>query len=192
LPEQHRGLLLLDVDGPLNPYGAKRTLRPPGYQTFRYTADGDWYAGRNASRHKGIRVWLHPGHGTLLRTFADETGLELVWATTWMHEANTLIAPAIGLGELPVIEFSDADLGRDATGRIRAERDWKWPAIARYTAGRPLAWLDDEHSDPRTSAGRVTFERDRAGSPTLLCHVDPRSGLLQAHLDEVRDWAVGL
>lgn len=172
------GLLLLDVDGPLNPYAANKNRRPPGYQTYRRTATG-WHTGRDAYRFKGLRVWLHPGHGAELLALAAETSLELVWATTWQHEANDRIGPAIGLPRLPVIEFSGHD---PATGWDKA---WKWPAVAAYAAGRPLAWLDDEHDHP----GAEEFGRGRTGAATLLVHVDPRQGLGSTHLARVRHWA---
>jgi hypothetical protein len=176
-----RGLLLLDVDGPLNPYAANRYRRPPGYTTYRRTATG-WHTGRDARRYKGLRVWLHPGHGARLLALAEETSLELVWATSWEHEANERIGPAIGLPQLPVIEFpgNDPTHGWDET--------WKWRTVASYAAGRPLAWLDDEHH----RAGAEEFADQRAGTPTLLCHVDPRQGLGSTHLAQVRTWAGSL
>jgi hypothetical protein len=190
----HTGLLLLDVDGPLNPYAAKRNLRPPGYATFRRTSYGAWLGGRNARRHKGLRVWLHPGHGAILRALAEETGLELVWATTWLDEANTFIGPSVGLPELPVIHYPPADLQCEGDGGHRWRRDgaWKWSGVAAYAAGRPLAWLDDDHGYPHFARARGAFEHERRNCPTLLCHVDPRSGLQTAHLDEIRSWAADL
>jgi len=184
------GLLLIDVDGPLNPYAAKPHARPDGYATFRRTARGDWYTGRDVRRHKGLRVWLHPGHGALLSALAEDTGLTPVWATTWTHEANTRIAPAIGLPELPVIEFPAIDL--DPLHGWLGTGGWKWPAVADYAAGRPVAWLDDEHDDTAFRPARAAFDRARAGTPTLLCHVDPRHGLLADHLDAIRTWAAEL
>jgi hypothetical protein len=151
-----RGLLLLDVDGPLNPYAAKRTRRPPGYETFRYTADGDWLTGRIAQRRKGIRVWLNPGHGARLRALAAEADLELVWSTTWQHQANALVASAIGLDSLPVIEFPETD--HASVGGWRRDDGWKWPSVAEYADGRPLAWLDDEHDDPHFALAHTTFD----------------------------------
>ena len=189
-----RGLLLLDVDGPLNPYAAKLFARPAGYVTYREAPGGEWLSGWDAKRRKGYRVWLHPGHGALLRSLAEETGLELAWATAWQHAANARVAPAIGLDPLPVIEFPAADAEVDAAGRLRWRQGggWKWPAVNAFASGRPLAWLDDEHDGSEYAAARVAFDRDRAGSPTLLCHVDPRRGLRAGHLAEIRSWAAGL
>src|SRR5665213_3690063 len=84
-------VILLDVDGPLNPFDAKPTKRPEGYLTHRY----EWKAPKSG---KPLRVWLNPLHGPLL----DALGAEIVWATAWEHEANTWIAPKIGLGEKDV------------------------------------------------------------------------------------------
>jgi hypothetical protein len=36
-------------------------------------------------------------------------GCRLVWATTWMAEANEVISPRLGLPDLPVVDFPDAD-----------------------------------------------------------------------------------
>ncbi|HEX5403416.1 MAG TPA: HAD domain-containing protein [Pseudonocardiaceae bacterium] len=189
-----KGLLLLDVDGPLNPYRARRFPRPSGYVAYRETAAGEWLRHRPLPWAKGYRVRLNSGHGALLRALAAETGLELVWATAWRHAANERIAPAIGLDPLPVIEYPAADMTEDERGRLywRPDGGWKWPAVAAYAAGRPLAWLDDEHDGARYATARAAFDRDRAGSPTLLCHVDPRYGLLAGHLDRIRNWAADL
>lgn len=189
-----QGLLLLDVDGVLNPYAAKPTARPHGYRTYRYTADGRWFGGRNIRRHAGLRIWLHPGHGAQLRALAAEADLELVWATAWMHDANTYASPAVGLPDLPVIEFPAADLAPDPSGwsHWADTGNWKWSAVAAYAAGRPLAWLDDEHDSSGFPAARAEFDRVREGTPTLLCQVDPRRGLRPEDLRQVADWAADL
>lgn len=156
-------LLLLDVDGVLNPYRAKPSKRPAGYTTHRLTPDGRTY-----------RVWLNPSHGRMLLDFAEKTGAELVWATTWEHAANRLIAPLIGLPTLPVI-------GWGYTGV-----HWKFDAVQVYAQGRPLAWLDDDFGYYHRE--REWFEERRGDTPTLLHHVDPAIGLLQGDLDAVGSW----
>lgn len=168
-----RPLLLLDVDGPLNPFMAKPTKRPDGFTTHRMRPPGWMQRG-------SLRVWLHPDHGRQLLEFAESAGLELVWATTWEDLANTMIGPRIGLPELPVIKC-------DSDGKY-----WKFEAVAAYAQWRPLAWLDDDFKlHPRA---RTWFEQQRRDSdmPTLLHQVDPRTGFTAADLDAVATWAASL
>ena len=108
-------LLVLDVDGPLNPYLADPV--PDGYEVHDLL---------------GYRVLLNPSMGPELTAFADLHGMELAWATTWEHDANRYIGPLIGLPELPVIEW-----GLNA-------KFWKFNGVLEYAGDRPLAWLDDD------------------------------------------------
>ncbi|ALG11040.1 HAD domain-containing protein [Kibdelosporangium phytohabitans] len=159
-----RPLLLLDVDGPLNPFAAKADGKPAGFVEHKFRLPG-W------SRRRPLRMWLDPGVGAALMDAAGEA--ELVWATTWEHKANTMIGPAVGLPVLPVIEF-----GQTGT-------EWKFPAVARYAGDRPLVWLDDDF-DMYTGA-RDEFLRSRAGLMSELIRVDPRTGITQAELAAVRE-----
>jgi hypothetical protein len=168
-------LLLLDVDGMLHPCDAKPHRRPAGYTTHRLRPRG-WEHAR-----KPLRVWLNPNHGALLTRFAADHGFELAWATTWQHDANTMISPRVGLPELPVIEFD---------GHPGTAGGWKFPAVLDYAAGRPLAWLDDDFRLAVHRRGREEFEAARAGVPTLLHHVDPRVGLTLLDLAAVARWAL--
>lgn len=113
-----RPLLLVDVDGVLNPWLAPSC--PDGYREYSF--------------FPGERVRLAEGHGELLRSLASS--FELVWATAWEHKANRLICPVIGLPVLPVIEFP-------VTGPSFVFR--KLPAVIDSVADRPCAWIDDEH-----------------------------------------------
>jgi hypothetical protein len=113
-----RPLLLVDVDGVLNPWQAVEC--PPGFREYGF--------------FPGERVLLSEGHGALLRELADS--YELVWATAWEHRANRLICPVIALPELPVIEFPLA--GTDFFFR-------KLPSVIESVGDRPCAWIDDEH-----------------------------------------------
>jgi hypothetical protein len=203
-----RGLLLLDVDGPLHPYGANAKRRPDGYRSYRYTPDGRWYTGKEFRRHKGIYVWLNPGHGPMILDVAAATKLQPVWATTWQDEANTLISPAVGLPPLPVITFPAEDLDVAAHRPWAIDGRWKYGAVGTFAQGLPLAWLDDEH-DLRVAvadeylgvrerlihhrtAARDKFLSDRRESPTLLCAVDPATGITENHLDQIRTWSSAL
>lgn len=165
-----RPLLLLDVDGPLNPHEATPAERPAAYQRHALVPDG-WTAERP------LWVWLNPEHGPLLLRFAAEHDVELVWATTWEHDANTMIAPLIGLPQLPVIEWP-----------YEADDRWKFGPVLAYAGTRALAWLDDDFR--RFPAEQEWFQQERAarGALTLLHHVDPATGLVAADLDAVAAW----
>jgi len=165
-----KALILIDVDGPLNPYAAKPTQRPEGYETHRLAPKG-W------DPRKPLRVWLNPSHGPLLLSLA-EAGAELVWCTTWEHDANTMIGPAIGLPELPVIEFGFNAL------------QWKFNAVLTYARGRPLVWFDDDF--PRFPQERNWFVDRRIGINTWLYHINPAIGLKEHDVDTAYTWLKGL
>jgi hypothetical protein len=112
-----RPLLLVDVDGVLNPWLAVDC--PPGFREYSF--------------FPGERVLLSEDHGRLLRDLSSS--FELVWATAWEHRANRFICPVIALPELPVIEFPVA--GTDFFFR-------KLPSVIASVGDRPCAWIDDE------------------------------------------------
>ncbi|MFI6447165.1 hypothetical protein [Kitasatospora sp. NPDC050543] len=180
-----RPLLLVDVDGPLNPYAAKPSRRPDGYETHRLSTPR-WLAmekrrlsawGTPGKRPKPLRVWLNPAHGAELASLP----FDLVWATTWEEEANTYVAPVLGLPELPVITWSTPrpDPGDGVF--------WKTPDLVSWAAGRPFAWLDDDI----TRADRDWVAVHHPG-PALLHRIDPRLGLLPPDFTTLRAWAAGL
>jgi len=159
-----RPLLFLDVDGPLNPYLAKPSRRPEGYETHRV------FAGASEWGKKGLRVWLNPAHGEQLLALP----FELAWGTTWEALANVHIGPVIGLPELPVVHFG---LGEVA----------KIPALVRFAVGRPFAWVDDEIDD-----FDHTYATGEHPAPFLLHKVSPRVGLRDGDFCVLREWAANL
>ncbi|MER7640727.1 HAD domain-containing protein [Streptomyces sp. NPDC126522] len=174
-----RPLLLLDVDGPLNPYGA-RFLRHRGYVTRRMWPP-NWSARQEPGSRRlrrGLRVRLHPGHGERIRALPYDPA----WATTWMHQANEMIAPVVGLpGDLPVIEFTD--LFAEAPDGLY----WKTRQIVAWAAGRPFVWVDDLVTD--LDVRHVEAHHDR---PALLLKVDPRRGLRESDFATLEQWAHSL
>lgn len=155
-----RGWLFLDVDGVLNPWAAAGC--PPGHAEHRW---------------RRRKAWLSRTHGPALLALAERADLELVWASSWADDANTLVGAAIGLPPLPVVTFAGphADTGPD----------WKFPAVGRFAYGRPLAWFDDDFALRPGARTRFLTRRD---PPTLLVPVDPAIGLTAAHLDAVARW----
>ncbi|MGI5359530.1 HAD domain-containing protein [Streptomyces sp. CA-252508] len=179
-----RPVLLVDVDGPLNPYAAKPYRRPEGYRTHRLLTPRWEAAERRRLTEQGLpnkpvkplRVWLDPAHGPALAALP----FDLVWATTWEEEANTFIAPVLGLPRLPFIAW--------ATPRVLPEGGvfWKTPEIVAWAEGRAFAWIDDEI----TEADRA-WVAERHSGPALLHRVDPRRGLTSDDFAALTAWAAG-
>lgn len=161
--------MLLDVDGPLNPFAGSEDTRV-GFVEHRIRLSR-W------NKRKVLRLWLNPALGPALLGMADRTGAQLAWATTWGHRANTVIGPAIGLPVLRVVEVGDSGGG------------WKFPAVERFAAGRPLVWLDDDFD--LYPVERDAFLGRRVGVQTELWRVDPRVGLTIDDVAAVEAWLGG-
>ncbi|MFJ8254216.1 HAD domain-containing protein [Streptomyces sp. NPDC094466] len=119
-PHPPRPLLLLDVDGVLNPFAAPTC--PPGYREHGFFPDDD------------PPVRLNDSHAHWLALLADR--FDLAWATGWEDEANTYLSPFLGLPRLPVVRFPPVPFAP-------AE---KVPPIAAFAGDRPTAWVDDAHT----------------------------------------------
>ncbi|WP_035840504.1 HAD domain-containing protein [Kitasatospora azatica] len=160
-----RPLLFLDVDGPIVPFGAG-SQRGPG-------------AGEDDSNPLLGRV--DPKVGARLRAL----GCELVWATTWMADANECIAPRLGLPELEVVGWPEPS-GLDEADERRGLH-WKTRALVARAAGRAFVWVDDEI----TGVDRGWVAAHHRG-PALLHRVDPRRGLTDADFVALAEWLRGL
>jgi hypothetical protein len=153
-----RPLLLLDFDGPLNPHRADGI--PPGYQRHEIT--------------EGTKTWrllLNQQHGVELNALANT--FDLVWASSWEHGANRLLAPLLGLPQLPTITWPNRRPVRWGS--------WKTPYVAEWVGDRPFAWVDDEVGDVE----RTRFPHDHQ----LIHRVDARLGLSAADFAALREWA---
>ncbi|MFD7861082.1 hypothetical protein [Streptomyces sp. NPDC059783] len=167
-------LLLIDVDGPLNPYAALDRRVPPEGFTRHLTRPTGWTSGRP------LPVLLDPRHGEELRALGSR--YELVWATTWKGEANEWIGPRLGLPELPFIDWPEMH------GSAPAGTYWKTRYVVEYAAGRPFAWVDDEITDH----DRAWVTEHGGGVAALLRWTDPRVGLERSDFEALAAWADGL
>ena len=109
-------LLLVDVDGVLNPYAAETC--PEGYREYNF------FEGEEPVRLADV-------HGKWLRKLAED--FDLTWATGWGDEAHRLISPVLGLPEFPAVVFP----------RVPFPPVEKLPAVRDFVGDRPLAWMDD-------------------------------------------------
>lgn len=166
-------LLLIDIDGPLNPYAAlSRRTAPEGYTRHRMRPTG-WTSG------PALPVLLNPGHGAELLALAGR--YELVWATTWKDEANVWVGPRLGLPSLPFIDWPEMH------GDAPEGTYWKTRYVVEFAAGRPFAWVDDEI----TERDRAWVAGRGAGDDSLLRWTDPGVGLVRADFDALAAWADG-
>jgi hypothetical protein len=161
-----RPLLFLDVDGPLIPFG----LPPDDYHVY----SAAWDAGADSNP---LVTRINPAHGPRLAALP----CELVWATTWMHEANELIAPRIGLPPLAVVAWPEP--GPDDEQDARIGLHWKTRPLITCAAGRPFAWADDEITDIDREWVRAHYP-----APALLHRVDPRHGLTETDYAALSHW----
>jgi hypothetical protein len=159
-----RPLLFLDVDGPLLPFGGSTQPGPTGQTDIPYLAR--------------LRLDAGPRLAGLPCT--------LVWATTWLEDANTELAPRLGLPDLAVVSWPDPDRA--------AEREdqwlglcWKTRTVVAWAAGRPFAWVDDEITD----ADRDWVSLHHRGQ-ALLYSVDASIGLTDQDLTGLDAWLRGL
>jgi hypothetical protein len=155
-----RPLLFLDVDGPLIPFGP-RPVGCPQRDADGTTAEGN-----------PLLTRLSPGDGPRLLALQ----CDLAWATTWGADANAVIAPRLGLPELPVVQWLDAD-------EVDPRLHWKTRSLVAWATGRPFVWLDDEI----TPADRAWVDANHPAD-ALLHRVEPSCGLTTADYAAISEW----
>ncbi|GGS52753.1 HAD domain-containing protein [Actinokineospora fastidiosa] len=157
-----RPLLYLDVDGPLIPFGGDPVEHGP------------------ADSANPLLNRIDPGLGPPLLAL----GCTLVWATTWMADANERVAPVLGLPDLAVVDWPDPRRdGVDAWFGLH----WKTRPLVERSAGRPFIWVDDEITD----ADRAWVAEHHPG-PALLHRVDPARGLTTGDLAHLARWVAAV
>ncbi|RFU36845.1 hypothetical protein DZF91_35985 [Actinomadura logoneensis] len=152
-------LLFLDVDGPLIPFGAATPY--PVHEP-------------STSAHP-LLPRVDPALGPQLLSLP----CELVWATTWMTDANDLISPRLGLPPLPVVEWPEPSALDDQDKGLH----WKTRHLVTWAAGRAFAWIDDE-----LTATDQAWVDQRHPAPALLYRVEAQKGLQPPDLAALHQW----
>lgn len=185
---QNRPLILMDIDGVANAFGAWRNVQDDtarrGYRTEQ-PSTGFTYA-----RSGGYSLLIpsdYPEHFEALMDLGD-----VMHATMWMDKADEFAAAAgLPLG-LPFIDFDAHKRPDDMPfhGRIgTGVAQYKQPGIAATAGDRPVVWVDD---DLVIENWLWAENRNERGFPTLLIQPDPAVGFTAEHLQEIRDWADSL
>ena len=132
-----KGVLYLDVDGVINPWGAPST---------------DW---SDWERHEVRNRWgrFHLELSRELCAALVATGLEIRWLTTWGRMANEQVSPLVGWPtDMPVAcEVEGCGAGHVAGRGLHVSDAWfkleHIAAVATHPSHPPFAWVDDELSD---------------------------------------------
>lgn len=123
--------ILLDVDGVLN-----AVTRFP---------DSDQWTDWCTKKCMGYNITYSPTVGQRLLALAQRPGVELIWLTTWEHNANRWIGPLFGWPTFPVLDRHDIHEG--TSGLLVADQTW-WKYVearALYEADEvPFVWVDDD------------------------------------------------
>jgi hypothetical protein len=161
-------LVLVDIDGVLNAFNARRLAR------HQYVARAGAFA-----------VVLDRRHPRWFRKLAEHA--ELRWATMWQAEAAPVFGHAAGIGsDWEHLDFdsvwAERTVGRTGVG----VGGYKWPVIAQCgESDRPLVWIDDDLTDRHLYWAE---DRDAAGTPTLFIRPDPALGLVADDYGTVLDF----
>jgi hypothetical protein len=167
--------LIMDIDGVLIPYPDAAGRSPATHTRHLVTPTG-------YERQPAVPIWLNHDHGRLINKFLADTGLPLVWATTWQHDANRLIGSRLGLPTFPVIEWGRPTFTvSHPNGYL-----WKRDPVAEWIGSTPVAWVDDDFTEADHA---WAAERSASGVATILIQPDHYIGLLPEHLDSAAEWA---
>ena len=180
-----RPLLLIDVDGVTNVFGAWFPTDTTVYdeQDMR-RASPRFPEHLREARAGRFKVLLNPEHP---QWFARAEKLfECVHATMWQADVY-LFAQVAGYGQdWDYIDFDGAQLRLQRRGSDRRVgagiTEYKWPGLLQTIGDRPVVYVDDDLTNAQLVWAR---ERNASGIPTLFLRPSPRTGMLRSHFNRI-------
>jgi HAD domain in Swiss Army Knife RNA repair proteins len=166
--------LFLDVDGVLNAFDFDARLATfSDFEIHEVTVD----------QGSGFRLTLDL---RLSRSMGQRVGAmsaEIVWATTWEHLADEVVAPLCGMRR--GLDFLERPLNT-----IHKDGTWKFDVVRRSVAEgmRPFIWIDDDIDSFHNGAEPARKWADRLPIPSLLIAPDPKTGLTHGDLEAVEEF----
>lgn len=165
-------LLLLDVDGVLNPC-------PYHPDRSRDWEDFELYASSEESGRRALSLSKSMGQALL----ALECDIQ--WLTFWVRDAdhaNPEVGARLGWPTLPVAPFE-----------LRlSDYVWKFSAVRRLLQepGPALVWVDDNADTDLHWVRQSDVLWDRLDPHGRLLAVSPvtNAGLTKAHVEQIKDW----
>lgn len=120
--------------------------------------------------------------------------ITIVWLTTWTNQANTRLAPALGIAHEFPEGFTLAGMNVDTEqysgwgGMNEAKKMAVLTLADTMFAGRPLIWTDDQIFPPaRHDVERALSERTPP-VPSLIIAPNHHIGLSAAHMRSIEDF----
>lgn len=146
---------MVDVDGVLNP-----STPSDNHSKYNFTVSDGTFT-----------VWLNSSHGSWLINLADRTDSELVWCTYWQENAPKLIAPVVGLPEMPDIPITVWKFSASAGAN-------KAYSAKKYADGRKFVALEDEYD----------FKYHLYDSNGYQVLIDYDTGLQRSHIQQAENY----
>lgn len=162
-------LWLLDIDGVLNAVCTKPNWHMWPKDSWSFRRVGNRIGKDRGQPKNGWGCWVAQPVVDFITEAHEEGRAEIVWHTTWQHEANDF-GKAFGL---PTFDIWDAPEYKE-----RTPSEWTWwkqPGFNRALAtGRPVVWTDDHLESPMM---RQFSDRSRAAlfSPSGDCGLSPKN-----------------
>lgn len=172
-----RPLWFLDIDGVINSWDPPKAHMIHSFGEYkRYNLkleDGNVYP-----------LWWNQNVIDFINDINRSGLAEVVWLTTWVHEAQTAFAPLVGLDHFPAIEDMDGTL-------LNWSMDWwKWRRVRDFLGdneeNRAVVWTDDELSRQVKDAFRYRY--DYQGGRSKLISVQRTPGLRTADMNGIREF----